>query len=147
MKEQGKADALNLRERANGMDGTSIIAEEQKIPLFDGSKDYSTWSIGSPVCEVVNGEIQVFTLLQPHNASHYPSSTPSNTPSLWSICHTTDADNAKPYLAPNGTSGLYMKDEVCVKDSKIWRSKQDNNPYPPNETGTEAYWEEVAETN
>ena len=147
MKEQGKTDALDLRERAKDLDGTAIIAEEQKIPLFDGNKDYSTWNIGSPVCEFVDGEIQVFKLLQPHNASHYPNSTPSNTPALWSICHTKDVDKAKPYLAPNGTSGMYMTDEVCIKDSKVWRSTQDNNPYPPNETGTESYWEDVTPTN
>ncbi len=147
MKEQGKTDALNLRERANDMDGTAIIAEEQKIPLFDETKDYSAWSIGSPVCEVVDVEIQVFKLLQPHNASHYPGSTPLNSPAMWSICHTKDVDKAKPYLAPNGTSGMYMTDEVCTKDSKVWRSTKDNNPYPPGETGTEDYWEEVTESN
>lgn len=147
MKEQGKADALNLRERANDMDGTSIIAEEQKIPLFNGNNNYSTWNIGSPVCEPVDGKMQVFKLLQPYNASHYPNSTPSNSPALWSICHTKDVDKAKPYLAPNGTSGMYMIDEVCTKDNKVWRSTQDNNPYPPNEVGTEKYWEDVTPTN
>lgn len=143
MREQGKADALDLRERAKDMDGTAIIAEEHKIPMFDGNKDYSKWSAGAPVCEMVDGEIQVFTLLQPHNAAHYPDSTPSNTPALWSITHTKDASRAKPYLAPNGTSGMYMTDEVCTKDGKTWRSTKDDNPYPPNEVGTETFWEVV----
>ncbi len=143
MKEQGKADALHLRDCANDMDGTAIIAEEQKIPLFDGNKDYSAWAVGAPVCEVVDGEMQVFKLLQPHNAAHYPDSTPSNSPALWSICHTKDVDKAKPYLAPHGTSGLYMTDEVCARFGKVWRSTKDGNPYPPGETGTEDYWEVV----
>ena len=72
MRSQGAADALDLRSRAPDLDGTAIIAEEAKVPQFDGTKDYSGWAIGSPVWEEVNGERQVFTLLQPHNASHYP---------------------------------------------------------------------------
>ena len=48
MKAKGTADALDLRERAAGMDGTAIIAEEQKAPAFDGTKDYSAWPVGAP---------------------------------------------------------------------------------------------------
>ena len=95
MRAQGKADALDLRARAPELDGTAIIAEEGKVPQFDGTKDYSSWAIGSPVWEEVNGERQIFTLLQPHNAIHYPGSTPSNTPALWSIRHTKDPSKAK----------------------------------------------------
>ena len=49
MRAQGKADALDLRARAPELDGTAIIAEEAKVPQFDGTKDYSGWAIGSPV--------------------------------------------------------------------------------------------------
>ena len=55
MRAQGKADALDLRARAPELDGTAIIAEEAKVPQFDGTKDYSGWAIGSPVWEEVNG--------------------------------------------------------------------------------------------
>ena len=110
MRAQGKADALDLRARAPELDGTALIDEENKIPVFDGSKDYTSWKAGSPVRELVDGEWQVFTLITPHNASHYPGSTPSNTPALWSIRHTKDPKRAKPWLAPNGTSGLYELD-------------------------------------
>jgi hypothetical protein len=145
MKEQGKSDAIDLRNRAKDMDGTAIIREEQKIPLFDPSKDYSEWSVCSPVCEMVDGEAQIFTLIQPHNAANYPGSTPSNSPALWSICHTKDVKKAKPYLAPAGTSGMYMLDEVCTKDGKTWRSTQNDNSYPPGEVGTESFWEDITE--
>ena len=144
MKEKGKADALDLRSRAKDLDGTAIIAEESKIPLFDPEKDYSSWAVGSPVYEIVDGERQVFGLIQPHNASYYPGSPPSNTRALWSLKHTKDAAHAKPWVAPLGTSGMYMTDEVCKSDSKIWRSKQDNNPYEPGATGTESFWEVIA---
>ena len=48
MRAQGKADALDPRARAPELDGTAIIAEEAKVPQFDGTKDYSGWAIGSP---------------------------------------------------------------------------------------------------
>ena len=144
MKAKGKADALELRSRAPSLDGTAIIAEEEKIPKFDPKKDYSGWAVGSPVYEIVDGERQVFTLITPHNASYYPGSTPSNTRALWSLKHTKDVAKAKPWVAPLGTSGMYMTDEVCESDSKIWRSKQDNNPYEPGATGTESFWEVIA---
>ena len=144
MKEKGKSDALDLRSRAKNLDGTAIIAEETKIPQFDGNKDYSSFPVGSPVWEEIDGERQVFGLIQPHNAAHYPGSTPSNTRALWSLKHTKDVEKAKAWIAPLGTSGLYMKDEVCKHSDKIWRSKQDNNPYEPGVTGTEAFWEVIS---
>lgn len=143
MKEKGKSDALDLRARAKDLDGTAIIAEEGKVPQFDGSKDYSGWAVGSPVWEEVDGERQVFGLLQPHNASNYPGSTPSNTRALWSLKHTKDVAKAKPWVAPLGTSGMYAADEVCRHAEKVWRSKQDDNPYEPGVTGTDAFWQEV----
>ena len=143
MKEKGKSDALDLRSRAKDLDGTAIIAEESKIPRFDPEKDYSSRAVCSPVWEKVDGERQVFGLIQPHNASHYPGSTPSNTRALWSLKHTKDAAKAKPWVAPLGTSGMYMTDEVCKYSDKLWKSKRDNNPYEPGVTGTESFWEAV----
>ena len=143
MKEKGKADALDLRSRAKDLDGTAIIAEESKIPQFDPTKDYSTWAVGSPVWEEIDGERQVFTLITPHNASYYPGSTPSNTRALWSLKHTKDTAKAKPWVAPLGTSGMYDTDEVCTYNGRICKSKKDNNPYEPGATGTESYWTDL----
>lgn len=145
MRAKGAADAADLREKASALDGTAIIAQEEAIPQYDGEKDYSLWPAGAPVWEEVDGERQVFTLITPHNAAHYPGALPSNTPALWSITHTKDPAAAKPYTAPNGTSGLWMSGEVCIKDGHLWKSAQDNNPYPPGETGTESWWEDLGE--
>lgn len=145
MKAKGKADALDLRSRAKDLDGTALIAEEEKIPQFDPTKDYSTWAVGSPVYEIVDGERQVFTLITPHNASYYPGSTPSNTRALWSLKHTKDSSKAKKWVAPLGTSGMYDTDEVCTYNGHIWKSAQDNNPYEPGATGTESYWTDLGE--
>lgn len=141
MKAQGLADAADLQSRAASMDGTALIAEEQKIPQFDPSKDYSNWAVGSPVWEAVEGERQVFTLLQPHNASHYPGSSPSTLPALWSIRHTKDPKKAKPWLASNGTSGLYELDECAVQNGHVYRNKRDNNEFSPE--AMPSYWEDL----
>ena len=122
MREKGRTDALDLRSRANGMDGTAIIAEEQKVPAFDGTKDYSAWPVGSPVAD----EGQVWTLLQPYNAAHY-TGRPATLRALWGLCHTKDPAKAKPWVDAYGTSGMYMTGE-CYKadDGTVYRAKQDN---------------------
>lgn len=135
---QGKADALNLRTRAADLTGTEIIAEEDKVPMFDPKKDYSAWPVGAPVYDIHDGEKQVFTLIIPHNASHYPDVRPNNNRTLWNLTHTKDAAKAKAFVAPSGTSGLYMADEVCAvytEDGErlVYRSNVDNNPYSPTE--------------
>lgn len=145
MRAKGAADAADLRAQASSMDGTAIIAREAAIPQYDGQRDYSAWPVGSPVWEEVDGARQVFTLITPHNAANYPGELPSNTPALWSITHTKDPAAAKQYTTPNGTSGLWMSGEVCLKDGHLWRSKQDNNPYPPGETGTGDFWEDLGQ--
>ena len=142
-KVRGKADALELASRAVDMDGTAILAEEEKIPLFVWGTDYSGCPKGAPIGEIIDGELQVFTMITPVNTAHCPGITPNTERSLFSPCHTTDPAKAKPYLPPNGISGLYRLNEVCTKNSKVWRSKKDNNEYPPDEVGTEEFWEEV----
>ena len=125
MREKGMADALDLRNRANNMDGTAIIAEAQKAPAFDSKKDYSQWPAGSPVTD----EGQVWTLLQPYNASHY-TGRPSTLRALWGLCHTKDPKKAKPWVDAYGTSGMYMTGECYLaSDGTVFRAKQDNLVY------------------
>lgn len=129
LKAQGAADALDLRARAKDMDGTAIIAEKRKAPAWDGSRDYSGWPVGAPVVD----EGRTYGLLQPHNAAAYPDARPAALPALWSIRHTTDPVRAEPYLAPNGTSGMYMTGECCTDDGVTYRSTTDNNVWRPSE--------------
>lgn len=138
MRTMGRADALALRSAAAGLDGTAIIAEEAKVPAWDSSRDYSRWPVGAPVCY----EGQVYTLLQPHNAAHYPDVTPVNTPVLWSITHTTDPVRAKPWQTPSGTSGMYMAGEcVAWTDGKVYRCRDDNTVHDP--AALPEVWERV----
>ena len=136
-RENGRNDALSLRSRAAEMDGTAVIAEEHKVPIWDGSRDYSGWPVGAPVIHGGN----VFGLLQPHNASYY-GGDPSTLPALWSPMHTKDPTKAKPWLAPNGTSGLYQADECCLWDGSVYRCNHGDNPYSP---GDYPIWWEVVE--
>ncbi|MBE7039156.1 MAG: hypothetical protein E7398_00325 [Ruminococcaceae bacterium] len=137
IKEQGKANALDLRNRAADMTGTAIIAEESKIPLYDNTKDYTGWAVGSPCLH----DGQVYGLLQPHNAAHYPDPTPSNTPALWRVLHTTDPAKAKPYIKPTNTSDMYLKGECMIyTDGLVYRSLRDT-VYSPEEYASD--WEAV----
>lgn len=135
-RDRGRLAAKELQTRAPGMTGTEIIAEEGKVPAWDSAKDYSAWAAGCPVAD----EGQVWLLLQPHNAAHYPG-RPSTLRALWGLAHTTDPAKAKPWVAPYGTSGLYMAGECCTENGGTFRSIQDNNAYSPS--AYPAYWEPV----
>lgn len=144
MREQGKADALDLQSRASDMTGTEIIAEESKVPDFDPTKDYSKWPVGSPVAD----EGQVWLLLIPHNAAHY-TGRPADNRALWGLAHTKDPAKAKAWVAPYGISGLYMIDECCTYPvdgvNHVFRNKHDNNEYPPMTLNVEDRWEDLGE--
>lgn len=138
-RERGRAAALALAVKASEMDGTQLIDAEADIPSWSEDAVYTSAHIGYPVQD----RGQVFTILQPHTPAHNPGVHPAELPAIYSIQHTKDIKKAKPYLAPNGTSGLYFMDEYCTRDGKIYRSLVDNNSWAPGETGTESLWEEV----
>lgn len=138
-RERGKAAALSLAAKASEMDGTQLIAEEDNIPLWSENAVYTSAHIGFPVQD--GG--QIFTILQPHTPAHNPGVRPAELPAIYSIKHTKDVNKAKPYLAPNGTSGLYFMGEYCTRNGKTWKSLLNNNAWTPGEVGTESAWEEV----
>lgn len=115
MKAKGTADALELRARAKDMDGTAIIAEEEKIPDWE-KKDYSAYPVGSPVAD----DGQVWTLLQPYDATVH-TAQPKDLRAMWGLCHTKDPLKAKAWVDPYGTSGMYMVDECYTDGEKVYR--------------------------
>lgn len=128
MRYAGRRDAADLRERAPDMDGTAIIREEVKAPDFDPQKDYTDWPRGAPVVD----DGQTWTLLQPHNAANYDG-RPATLRALWGLCHTTDPDRAKPFVPPEGTSGMYMAGECVAEDGGVYRCLRDNTVHPPKD--------------
>ena len=132
MREQGRADARDLRSRAKDMEPTAIVAEEDKVPMFVEGADYSSWPAGSPIGQMVDDELQIFTMITPVNTAHYPGITPNTERSLYSLCHTKDPKKAKAWIAPLGTSGLYSKDECCTDAGHVWQSNKDSNEFSPS---------------
>lgn len=107
-----KQNAQHLKEQGEGMSGTEIINQEIFVPEWKPA-NYQT--VGAPVR--YGG--QVYKVLQAHDSSQTPDWTPAATPALWSICHTTDPAKAKPWLEPQGTSGMYYKGECYRADDGI----------------------------
>ena len=124
---RGRAAALDLAVRAFQMDGTSIIAEEDHIPDWSESAVYTSYHIDYPVRD----RGQVYTILQPHTPAHNPGFRPADLPAIYSIRHTTDPKKAKPYMAPNGASGMYITGECAVENGGVYRSTMDNNVWVP----------------
>ena len=128
MENQGAADAQAFRSRAiaQSLDGTAIIAEEDKIPAWRQGP-YQT--VGAPV----QYEGQVYKVWQAHDSTGNESWNPRDAVSLFDICHTKDPAKAKPYQAPSGSRGLYQKGECMVwTDGKRYVSAIDNNAYTPD---------------
>lgn len=137
MKEIGLKSATELQAEAPSLDGTEIIDRENDIPNFDPElHQYLNWKSG----EVVRDNGQVWQLIQPYDSTIYKD-RPEDLRAQWGLCHTKDPLKAKPYIAPMGQSGMYMKDECCIENGKVYRSKIDNNVWKPTEYP--AGWEEV----
>ena len=131
-----KENAQHLKEQGESMSGTEIIDQELFVPEWKPA-NYQT--VGAPVKD----EGQIYKVLQAHDSTNNPTWTPHNTPALWSICHTTDPAKAKPWAEPQGTSGMYYKDECYIDESGvIWRQTYDGgNVY--NAESLPSRWEAV----
>lgn len=135
----GRADALALREKAvaGSLTDTQIIDSEEAIPDWSEKRDYTKAAAGTPVTH----EGQVYGLLQPHNAAHYPGTTPATLPALWRVKHTTNPAKAKPWVQPTSTSDMYLVGECVVwVNDKTYRAVRDTS-YSPAQY--EEDWEEV----
>lgn len=133
----GQREAAELRQGAAEMDGTAIIAMERAVPAWDKQQDYTDWPVGSPVAD----ENQVWTLITPHRAADYEG-RPSTLRALWGLCHTKDPAKAKPWVAPEGQSGMYMTGEFYkATDGTVYRCKQDNCVWDAD--GLPSSWEKM----
>lgn len=146
MRKQGREDALELAARAPQMDGTAIIAEEDKIPAWSESAVYTAAQVGYPVQDAG----QVYTILMPHTPAHNPGYRPADLRAIYDLKHTTDPYKAKSWMPSYGTSGLYRINEVCTYLNTdgvlhVFRNLWDNNEYPPLTLNVENRWEDLGE--
>lgn len=135
----GRADALTLREKAvaGNITDTQIIDQEEAVPAWSNERDYTNASIGTPVAH----DGQIYGLIQPHNASYYPNTTPATLHALWRVKHTTNPKKAKPYVKPTSTSDMYLVGECMIwTDGTVKRAKRDTS-YSPDEYAAD--WETV----
>lgn len=144
MYEKGKSDALDLAKRAQDMDGTAIIDEEEKVPFFVWGTDYSGCPVDTPIAELIEGEKQIFTMIVPVNTANYPGITPNTERSLYSLRHTKNPKKAKAFVYPYGTSGMYKLDECCTEVGFVWRNLYPNNDFPPSSVPDR--WEKLGTT-
>lgn len=146
MRTQGRADALELAARAPQMDGTAIIAEENKIPAWGENAVYTSAQVGWPVQD----QGQVYQIMMPHTPAHNPGYRPSDLRAIYSLLHTTNPAKAKPWMPSYGTSGLYKLNECCTYPDDegvvhVWRNLWDNNEFPPLTLNVENRWEDLGE--
>lgn len=144
LSELGRLKAESIREKvvAKEIDDTELIDNEDYVPEWK-QMDYTNVAIGTPVRDPFDDSGQVYKLWQQHDATNQPDWHPAAAVSLWDIAHTKNPDKAKPYIEPQGTRGMYMKDEVMIwTDGKTYRSTADNNVYTPE---MYAQWWEVVE--
>ena len=109
MYQYGRQMALSVREQAPSLADTEVIAQEDFIP---------EWRAGVQKKDALvkrSNIDQVYRVLQAHDSTANPNWTPETQPALFSICHTTDPNKAKPWADAQGTSGMYYKNE-CYKD-------------------------------
>lgn len=129
MRQQGRASAIALQERASTMSGTELYAEDFYIPDFIAAKQTMNMlkrPIGF-VCKSSAG--RVVKLLQPYDSDIF-TAEPEELPAQWGFKWSTDPAKAKPFVAI--ATSPYMKDDCCIFNNKVYRSKIDNNVFSPD---------------
>ena len=140
MYQYGRSQALALREEAPQLTDTQVIDRESFIP---------EWKPGVQVLNAVvqrSSINQVYRVLQAHDSTATPEWTPETQPALFSVCHTTDAAKAKPWAEPQGTSGMYYKDECYIDErGQVWRQVfEGGNVY--DAAAMPDYWQAISAT-
>ena len=112
----GQSQARLLRENAPDMTDAEIMEEESYIPEWRAGLQKA----GAPVRR--KDLDQNYRTLQAHDSSANPEWTPENSPALFGLMHSKNPNNAKAWVAPLGTSGMYYLDE-CYKDAdgNVWQ--------------------------
>ena len=140
-------EARTLRKRWQNLlpanDNTTIInAEDLCDSWIAGTMDNPT-HYEKDMPYKYNG--QVYKCNQTHDNHGEDGWEPHKASALFSIAHTKDKTNPKPFVQPTGAHDAYMKDEVMLyTDGKVYISLIDNNTWTP-ETYPQGWSEVIAE--
>lgn len=135
---RGRSAALELAGRASDLDGTALIAEEDHIPAWNEDAVYTSAMVGYPIRD----RGQVYTLLMAHTPAHNPGFRPADLPAIYSRKNTQDPVKARPWMAPNGQSGIYVQGDCAIDIGHVWRSLYEGqNSFRPSEYPT--WWEDL----
>ena len=79
---------------------------------------------------------QIYHCIQPHEV--HPGQEETHVPNVfragWGIYHGSTIETARPWIAPLGTSGIYMKGHMAIwTDGYVYRSNRDNNAHSPGD--------------
>lgn len=135
---QGRANALALQDKADGMSGTELYAAELDIPAFAAAVKNGNMLERKAgfVCRSSAG--RVVRLVQPYDSTIY-TAEPEELPAQWGFKWSTDPEKALPFLA--SATSPYNKGDCCTDGGKVWRSTMDSNVWSP--TAYPQGWEEV----
>ena len=138
MKRSGRLAAENVQEKADGLTGTELNAEDMYIPDFRAAcakMNMLQRPIGF-VCKSSAG--RVVRLLQNYDSTVF-TAEPEELPAQWGFVWSDDPVKAKPFIALS--TSPYMTGNCCTENDVTYRSMIDNNVYAPS-----VYpqgWEEV----
>lgn len=128
MRNFGANAAKNLQIEADNMNGTELYDKDIFIPSFQEAvklKNMLERNIGF-ICKSTAG--RVVRLLQTYDSDIY-TQEPEELPAQWGFKWSTDPKKALPFIAIS--TSPYMKDDCCIENGEIYRSKIDNNVFSP----------------
>ena len=135
---QGRANALALQGKADGMSGTELYAAELDIPAFAAAVKNGNMLERAAGFVCLSSAGRVVKLLQPYDSTVY-TQEPEELPAQWGFKWSTDPTKALPFVAIS--TSPYGIGDCCTENGKTWRSTIANNVWSPS-----AYpqgWEEV----
>lgn len=136
--EMGKYQASVIQAKSAGMTGTELNAESRKIPEFRAARSAKNM-LQRPVGFVCKSSAgRVVRLLQPYDSDIF-AGQPEDLPAQWGFVWSNDPAHALPFVALS--TSPYMTGNCCTENGTVYRSKEDNNVFPPSAYPTG--WEEV----
>lgn len=134
----GLAAATDLQNNAEGMTGTELYAERERIPDFAAavSRRNMLARAAGFVCRSTAG--RVVKLVQPYDSDVY-TAEPEELGAQWGFQWSTNPADALPFVAL--ATSPYNEGESCTEGGTVYRSTMAGNTWSPSEYPQG--WEEV----